>query len=286
MTVGSKFEDNQFTGFEMEPNARMLWTINPKQSVWGAVSRAVRTPARTEEDMRLSAAVVPPSAASGGLPVLASVMGGHAEFKAEDLNAYEGGYRVQASNTFSADVALFYNSYTNLLSAEPQTPYVAVSPLPVHIEAPLVAANKKSGATYGTEFFAEWKPAQKLKLSGTYSFLKMNIHSDPDSLDVTSPNPGGASPQHQFYLRSSIDLPKNFEHDVTMRYVGKLSGLAIPGYYSLDAHAGWKPVSMVELAIGGQNLLNKRHLEFRPDFINTTPTQVKRTFHASVTVRF
>jgi hypothetical protein len=43
---------------------------------------------------------------------------------------------------------------------------------------------------------------------------------------------------------------------------------------------------MVELAIGGQNLLNKRHLEFRPDFINTTPTQVKRTFYAGLTVRF
>jgi iron complex outermembrane receptor protein len=286
MTVGSKFEGNQFTGFEMEPNARMVWTINPKQSVWGAVSRAVRTPARTEEDMRLNAAVIPPSAATGGLPVLASVLGGHEEFRAEDLTAFEGGYRVQATSTFSADIATFYNRYTNLLSAEPQTPYVEFSPLPLHIEAPLVAANKKSGGTYGTEFFAEWKPAQKLKFSGTYSFLKMNIHSDADSLDTTSPDPGGASPQHQFYLRSSIDLPKNFEHDITLRYVGKLSGLAIPSYYSLDGHAGWKPVSMVELAIGGQNLLNKRHLEFRPDFINTTPTQVKRTFYAGLTVRF
>ncbi len=285
VTLGSKFEYNDFTGFEAEPNARVLWTLSSKQSVWGAISRAVRTPARTEQDMRLNAAVIPPSQATGGLPVLATVLGDR-KFRSEDMVAYEAGYRIHPTKTFSADFATFYNSYTNLLSAEPRTPFVEIDPLPIHIDAPLVAANKISGATYGTELFAEWKAVPKWKVSGSYSFLKMDIHRNADSLDTTSANPGGASPQHQYYLRSSIDLPKNFEQDATLRYVGKLGGLAIPSYYSLDAHLSWRATSHVELSIGGQNLLNNKHLEFRPDFINTTPTQVKRTFHATLTYRF
>jgi iron complex outermembrane receptor protein len=284
VTVGSKFEHNHFTGFEMEPNARLLWNLGSKQSVWGAVSRAVRTPARTEEDVRLNADVVPPSAATNGLPLIAAVMG-NTGFKSEDLIAYEAGYRVQASGKFSIDVASFYNSYSNLLSAEPRTPFLEIDPLPVHLTMPLVAENKMSGATYGTELFAEWRAVPKWKLAGSYSFLKMNIHRNTDSMDSTS-NPNGASPRHQYYLRSSVDLSKKFEQDVTLRYVHSLNGLAIPSYYTLDARLGWKPAANLEFSIGGQNLTDKKHLEFRPDFINTVPTQVKRSVHATMTWRF
>src|SRR5207302_7540117 len=90
ITLGSKFEHNDFTGFEMEPNGRVLWNASSKQSIWGAISRAVRTPARTEQDMRLDAALLPPSAASGGLPVLVTVQGDR-NFKSEDVVAYESG---------------------------------------------------------------------------------------------------------------------------------------------------------------------------------------------------
>src|SRR4029077_14724727 len=97
----------------------------------------------------------------------------------------------------------------------------------------------------------------------------MNLHRNADSLDTTSPNPAGASPQHQYYLRSSLDLPKKFEQDVTLRYADALHGLTIPSYYSLDARIVWKPTANLEFSLAGQNLFNDRHLEFSPDFINT-----------------
>src|SRR5205085_1556349 len=160
-------------------------------------------------------------------------------------------YRIHPTRTFSADFATFYNSYNNLLSAEPQAPFLESAPLPVHLTAPLLAANKMSGATYGAELFGEWKAIPKWKLSGSYSLLRMDIHRNHDSLDVSSPNPGGASPQHQYYLRSSLDLPKRFEQDVTLRYVAALHGLAIPSYYSLDARIGWKPTVNLEFSLTG-----------------------------------
>jgi iron complex outermembrane receptor protein len=280
VTVGSKFEHNGFTGFEAEPNGRVLWNLTARQGIWGAVSRAVRTPARTEQDMQLDAVVLPPSEASGGLPIRVSVLGDR-NFKSEDMVAYESGYRVNLGRNVSLDVAAFYNKYSNLLSAEPAAPTVAMDEPTIHIVAPLVAANKMSGGTYGSELFAEWRPASTFKLNGAYTFLRMDINRNQDSLDTSSPDPAGSSPRHQFSVRSSIDVTKSVQQDFTWRYVGGLEGLAVPSYYSLDAHLGWALSKRLNLSISGQNLTNNEHLEFRPDFIATAPTVVKRTYQVT-----
>jgi iron complex outermembrane receptor protein len=287
VTVGSKFEHNPFTGFEFEPNVRVLGTLTNKQSVWAAVSRAVRTPALTEEGLQLNEAVIPPGVPplNSPLPVVEAIFGSR-QFGSEDLLAYEVGYRVQATNSFSLDLAAFYNNYTNLRSAEPGAPILVGSPVPSYVVLPFVASNKMSGGTYGIEPFAEWKILPRWKLMGSYSFLRMNIHKNANSLDPTPDLPNGLSPRHQYNLRSSLDLPKHFEQDLMLRYVDKLPGLNIPSYYSLDLHIGWKPVSQVQLSFGAQDLLNSQHLEFIPEFINTLPTQVRRTFFGSIAWTF
>ena len=287
VTLGSKFEHNGFTGFEVEPNARLLWTITPNQSVWSAVSRAARTPALTEEGLRLNSAVIPPGIPQNPTPFPAQIsVFGSRQFKSEDLLAYETGYRVQLTSNFSTDIAVFYNHYTHLRTAEPGAPFLEVNPTPVHVVAPFIAENKMSGGTYGTEFFAEWRVLPKWRLLSSYSYLQMDIRKDAISLDPTADNPGLVSPRHEFYVRSSIDLPKHFEHDFDVRYTDRLPGLNIPSYYSLDTHFGWTPRRDWELSVGSQNLLNKRHLEFVPDFITTSPTEIKRTVYGSVTRRF
>ncbi|HTC13178.1 MAG TPA: TonB-dependent receptor, partial [Chthoniobacterales bacterium] len=169
---------------------------------------------------------------------------------------------------------------------EPGAPRVEGSPAPTDIVIPFVAGNKMSGGTYGVELFADWKVVPKWRLAGSYSYLQMDIHKNANSLDPTPDNPNGSSPRHQWYLRSSIDLPKHFDQDTTLRFVDQLPGLNVPSYYSLDAHLGWRPVTRVELSIGGQNLLNNWHFEFMPDFVNTSPTVVKRSIFGSITVKF
>jgi iron complex outermembrane receptor protein len=287
VTIGSKLEHNDFTGFEVEPNIRFVGILSKNQSVWAAISRAVRTPALTEEGLRLNEAVVPPGAPPFGspLPVIEAIYGSN-QFRSEDLLAYEVGYRVQATSSFSADIATFYNSYTNLRSAEPGTPFVEANPFPTDVVVPFTASNKMSGGTYGAELFADWKVLSKWRLLGSYSYLQMNIRKNADSLDPTPDNPDGASPRHQWYVRSSLDLPLHLEHDVTLRYIDRLPSLNIPSYYSLDANLGWRPINNLALSIGGQNLLNNQHIEFIPEFINTMPTMVSRTVRATITWRF
>src|ERR1700676_2221932 len=184
VTFGSKFEHNKFTGFEVEPNVRFVGILSKNQSVWAAISRAVRTPALTEEGLQLNEAVIPAGIPpfNSPLPLTVSILGS-SQFKSENLLAYEVGYRVQATSTFSADIATFYNSYANLRSAEPGTPFVEGNPTPTNVVLPFVASNKMSGGTYGAELFADWRVVPKWRLLGSYSYLQMNIQKNKDSLD-------------------------------------------------------------------------------------------------------
>ena len=43
LTLGLKLEYNDNTGFEYQPSLRISWTPDERQTVWAAVSRAVRT---------------------------------------------------------------------------------------------------------------------------------------------------------------------------------------------------------------------------------------------------
>ncbi len=228
--------------------------------------------------------VVPPGAPpfDSPLPVVETVYGNN-QFQSEDLLAYEVGYRVQATNSFSADVSVFYNSYTNLLTAEPGIPFVEANPVPTDVVFPLVAENKMSGGTYGVEPFVDWRVLPRWKLFGSYSFLQMKIHKNADSLDPTSDIPNGENPEHQVYFRSSIDLPKHIEQDLMVRHVAQLPSLGVPAYTSLDGGVRWKPIANVELSFYGENWTNNQHTEFVPDFINTVPTVVGRSFHGGIT---
>ena len=78
LTLGTKLEHNDYTGFEVQPSARLAWKLSQQQTLWGAISRAIRAPSRIDRDL-----VVPP------------VTFGSPDFESEKLRAYELGYRVQ-----------------------------------------------------------------------------------------------------------------------------------------------------------------------------------------------
>ena len=147
--------------------------------------------------------------------------------------------------------------------------------------APLVADNKMSGGTYGSELFAEWRPASTFKLNGAYTFLRMDINRDRDSLDTTSPDP--AAPVHG---TSSPSVPRSTWRRTSSRISAGAMWEASPDW-RFPATTRWMPISdgpplkRLNFSISGQNLTNNEHLEFRPDFIATAPTVVKRTYQVT-----
>jgi iron complex outermembrane recepter protein len=105
MMLGSKFEFDDPVGFEIEPSVRLLWTPTGHQTVWAAVSRATQTPSLLYLYGRLNvAASQPPS----GPPILVSELP-NSNLEAQDLTAYEVGYRVEPAPRISFDATAFYN---------------------------------------------------------------------------------------------------------------------------------------------------------------------------------
>ena len=89
LTLGVRLSHNDFTGVEVQPNARLMWTPNAQNSVWASVSRAVRTPSRAENDLKLNVRTldtIPGSSTTLPFPVLAQFFGS-SNFKAEKLIA-------------------------------------------------------------------------------------------------------------------------------------------------------------------------------------------------------
>ena len=81
LTLGTKLEHNDFSGFEVQPSVRLAWTPRDDHTLWAAVSRAVRVPTRFERDIAID--VSDPA----GNPVVRLL--GNDDFDAEELIAYE-----------------------------------------------------------------------------------------------------------------------------------------------------------------------------------------------------
>ncbi len=287
LTVGSKFEYNDFTGLEIQPSARLLWKPHEQHSVWTAFSRAVRTPSRAENDVRVNQRVLFPSLLSPFLPFDLVSAFGSSDFESEKLYAYELGYRVIPLEDLAVDIALFYNDYDKLRTAEPRSPFLETIPEPSHLVFPLIGDNKMDGEIYGVELAVDWRPVDWWHITASYTYLQIQLHLDKDSGDIVSEVAEGESPHNQFFLRSSFDLPKDLEIDLMPRYTDNLPSQDVDSYVTLDARLSWKPFQNLEISVVGQNLFDNQHLEFKQELIvNTISTEVERSVYGKIEWRF
>jgi iron complex outermembrane receptor protein len=256
LTVGTKLEHNDFSGFEVQPSLRLAWQPAGEQTLWAAVSRAVRVPTRLERDIAIE--VTPP----GSDP--AALLLGSSDFDAEELLAYELGYRRQFSPQLAVDVATFVNDYSGLASLEFGESYI--DPGDGRTILPIVNRNLTDGRAAGAELLVNFSPVANWQLTASYSYLDLEI--DPQGDDL---NRGrfidGATPRHQFALRSSLDVGA-VRLDAFLRRASAIrrepqitDGSGIAGYTELDLRAAylWQ---RFEFALVLRNLLHDDHVEF------------------------
>jgi iron complex outermembrane receptor protein len=256
LTLGTKLEHNDFSGFEAQPSVRAAWSVSPEQTLWTSVSRAVRVPTRLERDVAIDATN------PAGNPVVRLL--GNPDFDAETLIAYEAGYRWQAAQSLSFDLALFYNDYDKLASLELGAPFVDGTGRTV---IPIINQNLTTGRSTGAEILAEWQPIDYWRLSASYAHVDLELDSDGQDL-----NNGvwldGATPRGQVALRSWLGLGA-FEIDTQFRRHTRIrrlpldpSGAGIDAYSSLDLRLGWRLAPEWRFSLVAQNLLDDEHVEF------------------------
>ncbi len=262
LTLGTKIEHHDYTGFEVEPSVRGAWTPDREQTFWSAVSRAVRTPSRVDRD--LFSPATPPYRIAGGEKVVS-----------EKLVAYEVGYRIQVLPSLALSLATFINDYDDLRSLEPLTPPLAF---------PVEASSGLRGRSSGAELTADWRTASRWRLRAGWTELR--VRSEPQTAsraDRSARDSISRDPNRQLSLRSFWELPAGWECDANLRYVAPIYNQSVPGYTELDLRVGWRPTPAWELSLLGQNLLHPHHPEFN---IPAARRELQRSLYGKVSWRF
>ncbi|HKV46972.1 MAG TPA: TonB-dependent receptor plug domain-containing protein [Candidatus Acidoferrales bacterium] len=285
LTIGSKFEHNNRSGFDVQPSARALWTPARRQAFWAAVTRAVRTPSRLDQDLQLTELLLPS-------PPFYLRVTGSPSFKSEQMLGTGAGSRTLIAGNLYLDAALFYNNYDDLYGYGPATTSVETSPAPTHIVLQLPLANATKGDTAGFEIAPDWKPFDWWELKGSYSYLHLHVGDKPrstgtyNSLVTLSDN--GSSPHHQIEAQSLFELPRKVEVDMTYRFVSALPaqtstppGATVNGYSTGDFRVGWQPNGRIGISFVGQNLFQPQHAEFSGD--DGPLVGIRRSYYGKIT---
>lgn len=261
LTIGTKIEHNDYTGYEYQPSARFSWMPTQRQTLWGAISRASRTPARIDRDFYLNLT-----------PQIGLIAGG--DFQSEDLVAYEIGWRMQPHSTLSLSLSGFYNEYDNLRSVEP-------GPAPLFV--PLTFGNGVKGDTYGIEAAATWQVLDAWRLRGGYTYFDKHLRVKAGSEDLNNASVESNDPRNQVVIQSLIDLTDTVQLDAAVRYVDALPDPHVPSYVAVDLRVAWHLGRHLELSLVGQNLFDERHLEFVPS--SPSAREIERSVYGRVAWR-
>lgn len=267
LTIGSKLEHNEYTGFELQPSVRLAWRATEQHTVWTAISRAVRTPSRI--DGELYAPSNPPF----------TLLQGNPGFESEKLISYELGYRAQALDRLTAAVSTFYNDYDDIRSLERINP---PAPFPVYI------GNGLTGKSYGVELTADYQVHEMWQLHAGYTELRVLLRRKPGSTDTNTSSSESRDPEQFWSLRSSLDLRGNLQLDANFRHVSQIANQNVPAYGELDVRLAWRARPNLEFSVVGQNLLHSQHAEFGTNSANLVSTrkEIERSLYGKMSWDF
>ena len=255
LTLGTRVEHNCYSGTEWMPSARLGWKLSPQLLLWGAASRAVRTPSRV--DVELFAPAQPPYQLAGG-----------PNFRSEIANTLEFGLRAQPDEKLSYSLTLFGSRYTSLRN------YRRIS------DRSFVLVNGATANVYGIEAWGRYQVSRGWKLQAGMTLM----HEGFSGANIAAIAPGN-DPRYQARLQSSWSVAEGVELDVTLRRVAALRFTTVPGYNEADARLGWRYSERVQFALSARNLLHAQHREFpQSGAAGADPIMVGRTAQLTVTL--
>jgi len=261
LTLGVKLEEEPYTGAQLMPNARLAWKVSDDALLWGAVSRAVRSP--TPVDTNINEFVGP-----------VDFLAGSNGFRPETLTAYELGTRMQVTQDASFSVSGYYDVYDHLRTIDP-----GITPSGL----PLLFGNLMTGNVYGIELWGDFQVTQWWRLSPGFDALHENFRFLPGSLTGVGLAFTADDPGQQASLNSVMNLGHGVTWDADLREVARLPHPAVPGYAELDTSLGWAVNETWRVSLTADNLLHAQHEEFLED---GESTEVPRSVFAQVRMRF
>jgi iron complex outermembrane receptor protein len=261
LTLGLKLEDEPYANWQPMPSVRIAWKATNDVLVWGAISRALRSPTPVDANLREYAGTL-------------DVLNGSTAFRPEALTAYEIGTRVQLTSKASISVSTYYDVYDDLRTIDNAT---NPSGLPYQF------GNLMTGRVYGVEAWGNYQVTSWWRLSAGFNLLHEDLTFLPGALTAVGLAFVANDPNQQATLHSSMNLGEDVTWDAYLREVASLSHPQVPGYAELDTRIGWNVTKTLQLSLAGFNLLHAQHMEFLEGGVTT---EVPRSVLAQARIRF
>ena len=269
VTLGSKFEYNDITGFEYQPNLRALWHATERSTIWGALSRNVRTPSRTDRSIQFA---LEPDVTTG----LAVTAFGDPDIDSEVSYTAEIGYRNRFTDRYSVEASVFGTFYEDLI-VETANPATAPPNFPVFAN---LLRNAGEGRAVGVEIAANANPVDPLTLQLAYAYI--DLDTDQDAVPI--PNIGADRDvffsdanlaQHTASLRGTVDFTESLFASAWVRYTSEPSATQLGDDVDLDLRLTWAP-GPFRASVIGENLLSDDD-DFEGEEYTATLTELSPT---------
>ena len=282
LTLGTKVENNSFTGTNLQPSARLTQRFGESTAVWGAVSRAVNTPAYGDRGVRVELPAPPP---------LRTLFAGDNGVDNTEMIAYEVGFRTRPIERVSLDVAAFYNDYDGVVTFSGQSfgnpdDYDFDDGNPNTIDTVVLLDNVANAYAYGVESVVEAEVTDDLKamFNATYQQVTLRSVEDPSTPKwkvntrwLWTIRPGLTFVPTVSYV-GSYDVPSIFDLSTASAHINDYVRVDAALHYQYADR--WPTVSLV-----GQNLTNRSHVEFVEDLVRPA-ADVTRTWYLRLTQEF
>lgn len=288
--LGLKVEDNIYTGTEYQSNLRLSHALSGSQHLWGAMSRAVRTPSRAERSSRILLGFIP----QGSLPEVPQDLYittvPNDSFDVEELESFEFGWRLRRDN-LGLDFAAFYNRYDGLRNATTGIPYCHPDPLCTpesqYILQPLILINSDRADSYGFEGVIEWKPSENFSFEASYSYFDIDYESGEGLVQAESGlTPNRDNPLGKLVLQANWRVSDSLMLNLVQRSVSKPGLSGIPAYRAADVKLDWAVNDFANLSFTVRNLGESRHMEFVDPLVGSTRAMVETGYHLGVDLRW
>jgi iron complex outermembrane receptor protein len=283
LVAGARFEQNSFTGLEVNPTLRGTYRLDDRHMVWAAVSRSVRVPSRAADDVRANVLTLPPGALARGAPPAVVTIFGSRDVDSEVLHSLESGWRGTLARGLSLELSLFATSFDGLITfARPDPPVRSAGP-PLHLVVPRTAVNGGDATITGLELSTTWQPDPRWTLHLACSYLDMRF----ETLGLRDRSQEGASPRNQLWLRSQHDLTRRLQLDLFAQFQDDVPTADVPSHVRVDLRLGWRPSADLDVDLVAQNLLDPGHAEFGKEFfLGPVNTEIPRSVLAKLVRRF
>ena len=279
LIMGLKLENNDRmqSDYELQPSIRLNYLFNDSTTGWAALSKAIRSPTRSEQDATL-AIFFPANTTIIGLgqtlaDPLVVTLSPTGMYDVEEMVSLEAGIRSSVSENIRLDIAAYINQYNGLPGFVINGPLTFNPGPPQQYELNASLINSTDFKIHGFEASVWWRASRRWQGRINYSYASIS-----DNIAFVSV----PTVEQQLNINLYGSVTEQVSINIDMRYVGAPAGLIMGEYTEMDIKAIWHLSPTLDISFAGRNLLNDKHLEYSASSATVRNTRIERDFYLSI----